>query len=667
MEKIFVRSKELERVLDYEKNSCWTKKERKAYRKYVCALKRAEYLKAVEPYITDSSEKYLRTLISLVNLLNQPGLPQAEEERLFQSLALFCTRPKLIFSKISQSAGRDTAEHDVNKFENEIGRFNRKWASFAAEIQLCKKYMFRGTRDLDRDATQHEKLTEGEEKQLEESLNDIYRAYYYELKAIGLDTVSTMPPSVNSKLLHNCLEKQWLLPLAHVILIRDAQCKMMGREKYKKEALLFGGGKVKHLDISELEEKKKYICGSLTYAYALKIRAAFAKALDGKLRSDYKNAFAHFFYEEYKTSKKANEAAMGKSSRLSVILGGFNISALQKFRDQMGELEELDIAPFAVPACHTEILALRIAAKLKLSVEQFHALTKKLPDLFWTRITLESWLNQLDIFDESKAVPLNKELEALLSPVCTLLNPNEYFSAQKGEAELSGKLIRAAKALDPQIGGEDLSSNKKKLWSVFRDILYFCDLTEPALLLSGAIDVEYCPEYLLFDATSYYIDRLYDQTERYKKGKYKRQVLGLNPLTVNGKHKLTQLRTNPEFDTPKRIMVKQIIEVEDTEKMTLNMVDQFWSRPEFSLNTPQPDFTNKLISAAIKGPNNRADTQKLYRLPLEEKGYMCLIVYTKLINHSIALIRREVSKVLLKESLKLAQATNSEDTVKKDS
>lgn len=468
---------------------------------------------------------------------------QAEEEQLFQALALFCARPKLIFSKKSGSGGRNTAGHDIEKFEKDIECFHRKWTSFVAEIQLCKKYMYRGTRDLDRDATQHEKLTEDEEKQLGESLNDIYRAYYYELRAIGLDTVSTMPPSVDSKLLHNCLEKQWLLPLAHVILIRDAQCQMMGREKYKKEALFLDDDRAKQLDISRLTDEKKYACGSLTYTYALEIQSTFAKALNGKLKSDCKNAFTHFFYHEYQTSKMKNEDAMGKSPHLSAILFGSNLSLLRRFQDQMGELEELDITPFAVPDCHIETLALRIAAKLELNVEQLQVLIGKLPDVFWTNISLNSWLNQLNIFEESKAAAMKQTLNTLLSPVCVFLNPNEYFSSKKDEAELSDKLIRAARILDPQIGGVSVN-RMKNLWNVFGDMIYFHDLTQPALLLSGAIDIEYCPEYLSFEVASYYIDKLSDKTKRYEKGGYKRRVIGLNPLTIDERYKFTQLCKN---------------------------------------------------------------------------------------------------------------------------
>lgn len=188
MEKVFVRSKELERALDFETNSCRTKKEQKAFRKYVRVLERAEYLKIAEPYIAETPEKYMRTLISLVNKLNdnQSGLSRAEEERLLQILMLFCTRPKLFFRKASSTSSsllryskKNTVEKDIKEFEQELSRFNRKWASFVAEIQLCKKYMFRGTRDLDRtienhlrvssyqiDEVPHGQLTTDEEKQL---------------------------------------------------------------------------------------------------------------------------------------------------------------------------------------------------------------------------------------------------------------------------------------------------------------------------------------------------------------------------------------------------------------------------------------------------------------------------------------------------------------------
>ena len=57
---------------------------------------------------------------------------------------------------------------------------------------------------------------------------------------------------------------------------------MMGREKYKKEALFLDDDRAKQLDISRLTDEKKYACGSLTYTYALEIHSTFAKALNGK-------------------------------------------------------------------------------------------------------------------------------------------------------------------------------------------------------------------------------------------------------------------------------------------------------------------------------------------------------------------------------------------------
>lgn len=664
MEKIFVRSSKLDRAMDFEENSCRTKKEQKAYRKYVWKLKRAEYQAAAKPYIVETPETYIRTLISRIKKLEdtQSNLSQVEKEQLFQALALFCVRPKLFFNKALETDNRHATDKDVKAFEKELRRFDREWASFAAEIQLCKRYMFRGTRDLDRLIGLDVKLTPDEEIRLKDILNDIYRAYYYELKAIGLN-LSTLP-SVNDTLLHNCIEKQWLLPLSHVILIRDAQCQMMGRMKYKKEALLLGGSGVTKIDTSNLTEKQKYICGNLTYAYTLNIRAALAKALEGKLRSDIKTAFAHLFHDELKKITDENKKMMKELPHLSAVLGASNLFASWRLRDQIDEFEKLDIAPFSVPDCYIETLALRIAAKMELSVEQLQVLIKELPNLFWTNISLKTWLSQLNIFEESEAASLNKELDTLLSPICTLLNPNEYFSAPKNVSEMSGNLTRAAKVLNPRFGEKPRPDNTKSLWNVFSDMVYFHDLTRPALLLSGAIDVEHCPEDLLFSWISHYIDKLNDWTKQYKKRKYIIRVLGMEPLTDSGKHKFKQLQKNPDFDAQKLMIMKHIIGIDNIDGLALERADQLWSRPEFSLAGSQSGFVEKLTTAATKGTDRPGERQKLYTLSLEEKGYLCLIVYKQLIKHSISLIRREAARVLLKKSLELASAADSEDKAK---
>lgn len=662
MEKIFVRSKELERALDFEKNSCRTKKETTAFQKYVRSLERTEYQKAAQPYIVESSEKYIRTLISLVKKLSggQSALSRAEEERLFQALALFCVRPKLIFDKVPSNnrtsdylklnTDKNSAEHHVKKFEKELGRFNRKWNSFVAEIRLCEKYMFRGTRDLDRnrnpdpDESLNNRLSPEEGSQLKKELNDIYRAYYYELQAAGLHLLRA--PSVDDGLLFGCVEKQWLLPLSHVILIRDAQCQMMDRVKYKKEALFFGGKGVIELDLTNLSEKQKYRCGTLTYAYALEIRTALAKALDRTLKSDCKNAFAHFYREEYQRSKKENKE-IGKAPQLSGLQGCLDFFASQRFKEQMDELEKLDISPFSVPDCHIETLALRIAAKLELNAEQLQIVIKELPRLFWDNVSLEKWLEQLNIFEENTARSLNDKLRKLLLPICKLLSPNGYYSAKKTEDELSQELLRAAKVLDPQLGGKDNPDPMRKLWNVFSDIIYFRDLTCPALLLSGAVDTEYCPEVIQPKLISYYTENLDCSLEKYQKSSYKRQVLGLERLTSEGKIQLTQLQKNPDRSEQKRLIVKQLIGTETIEELTLDMADEFWSRPEFSLEKGGTNVAGKLISATVGGASTPGKAQGLRMLSPEEKKYMCLIVYKQLIDYSISLIQREATKVLL--------------------
>ena len=114
-------------------------------------------------------------------------------------------------------------------------------------------------------------------------------------------------------------------------------------------------------------------------------------------------------------------------------------------------------------------------------------------------------------------------------------------------------------------------------------MIYFHDLTRPALLLSGAIDVEHCPEDLLFSLIRYYVDKLNDQMKQYKKAKYIRQILRLEKLTDEGKHKLTQFQKNPDFDVQKRMITRQVIGIDNIDKLTLEIADKLWNRFEFLL------------------------------------------------------------------------------------
>ena len=78
--------------------------------------------------------------------------------------------------------------------------------------------------------------TEKKKNELINDMNKLYRGYYYSLLANGYNPVSE--PVVDTRLIGHCYEKEWLLPIAHIILIRDAQYQMMGELKYKKEELL---------------------------------------------------------------------------------------------------------------------------------------------------------------------------------------------------------------------------------------------------------------------------------------------------------------------------------------------------------------------------------------------------------------------------------------------
>lgn len=112
--------------------------------------------------------------------------------------------------------------------------------------------------------------------------------------------------------------------------------------------------------------------------------------------------------KEYQASNRKYEEMEKTSPQLAALWIGSNLYASKEFYARMDELENLDITPFSVPDCHTETLALRIAAKLELNAGQLQTLIKKLPELFWTRISLETWLNQLNIFKEGEIASFGK-------------------------------------------------------------------------------------------------------------------------------------------------------------------------------------------------------------------------------------------------------------------
>lgn len=124
-----------------------------------------------------------------------------------------------------------------NKFSNEYRSIFRALKEYDESIALYTRYSTSGSTDLDRD-NNHTVLSYDKFAQLEAAINTVYKIYYDEIRSLQCVPQISHPPETDARLLGNCIAKGWLMPLAHIILVRDAQYQMMGELKYKKEELL---------------------------------------------------------------------------------------------------------------------------------------------------------------------------------------------------------------------------------------------------------------------------------------------------------------------------------------------------------------------------------------------------------------------------------------------
>lgn len=259
----------------FEENMFYSKRSMKVLRDYELILAEKKYNDIVSPYL--SKDGYLATIIELTKKLNNADLPVEDQQKTFQALLLFCTKPMLLFGETGDCEnGADVLLHRIKNFEKSIRNYEEAWSIFNYEFQVCRHYVRRGGTDLDREPTGKSRLEDDKKEQLKNALNYVYRAYFYELK--DHKAKISVIPQINDRLLTHCYSKQWLLPLAHVILIRDAQLQMMGREKYKKASLLDDSWPAFNPGDSSSDENI-YVWNMITYKYAGRIQDEFIRAL----------------------------------------------------------------------------------------------------------------------------------------------------------------------------------------------------------------------------------------------------------------------------------------------------------------------------------------------------------------------------------------------------
>ena len=446
-------------------------------------------LLSLEKSISQDAESFLHCLISKIS----DEEPSSQEEAVaeFRTLALLCTRPNFLFGTISKEEKHApkksfSAKH-YKRICKELAKFDKKWKLLLHDRDLYFFYVERGSKNLNRDRSDiQDKLSDGEKKELINDLNKLYEEYYYSLLANHYSPVSK--PEVDTRLVEYCYEKEWLLPISHIILIRYAQYQMMGINKYTQETLLQSGSQK-----FELKAKNKddlvpvHSADKITYEICLKAREIMKRHI-GK----------YFFVNPV----------------LSALHGLVNIGDDDTFlkRDALGVYyslakvkRDLDLYQangdqasliFPVPDCNTYILSKQIGRALDLSVEQIDQLEKELPTLLWTRCNIENTLKRI-LADSLDTLAVHKSVISTISALRDFLNPYQYYSHKFFKAQetyiFSDQLVKSARFLHKKKFENCKSGSNteiKNVIKVFSSFLTFRDLTDIGVVMSHTINPE---------------------------------------------------------------------------------------------------------------------------------------------------------------------------------
>ncbi len=203
-------------------------------------------------------------------------------QQYFQTLALLSCHPQFLVrpSKASKTDETDWKQFDekfYSKYKKTVIKLYRKLSKYQHELSLLQDYIARGTTELDRESTK-EFPTDILDK-LEEDVNSIYGKYCALLQDYTSKALKC--PKVDKKLLRNCCTKPWLLPLASVILVRDAQYQMANHVKYKKKELLSSSSKQIFEEFFDIKVFSAPAISACTYYMSCEIRNALALYLGG--------------------------------------------------------------------------------------------------------------------------------------------------------------------------------------------------------------------------------------------------------------------------------------------------------------------------------------------------------------------------------------------------
>ena len=262
-------------ALENYSQKCLNKNQREELLHYFDVRRRQKYISEAEPFLNKDGDTKDIWFDSLVQLMAQVGLKISTLQKDFedsndlgeetfsesiagnegnmqafsqalQMLLILCYKPKMIFGKNS--------EDNQVEFERILGKIYKQLDDFFECGILF--YMFRQKIDKREDSIKDYSCFLVDKDGLIESINATYVRYYLELR--GIDIPVKRRPKVNTELISRCLETKSLLPMAHIILLRDAEYQMLDLKKYSNSKLLpYGGAENYVFTFDNLTEEKK--------------------------------------------------------------------------------------------------------------------------------------------------------------------------------------------------------------------------------------------------------------------------------------------------------------------------------------------------------------------------------------------------------------------------
>lgn len=538
------------------------------YLRWYESRRQFEELSARSKTLEQEPPQYLRELIQLVEAEETKKKPRDDSEILNALyrfvIALQC--PRLFFEKKVPACKRAVQESSTEAQDRQYRREVKKQRKGLSEYQamqnkftqnlrqdlhhyiLCQTYIQRGTKDLNRTYVApsapgqpggRRNLPLDELEQLRANIQQHYLYYYDRLVHSGYQV--RKQPVVSERLTEHCCEKPWLIPMAHVLLLRDAQYQMMGHAKYTPATLL-----QEDSERFVLTRKKSAtaepvpVDPTISHEVAKGIQSVFIY---------YMNLHSNTTLTEGVLKGAETEPYYNPTSSLP-FMSDFS-SSLSSVRDSFYTLRAWSDSLFAIPDCDPDLLALRIGKARSFSTKQIDALREWLPMLLWQDCNIQNLLNHDPRFQHTHTDTIDT-LTDILRCVKEFLNPERYYSYRTGKGEIRKSMIKAAeKLMEYHVITENGFDRQDHIQYAMASLIVAQNISDDILCMSHAVEPYTKNMYPAF--LRYYIRTLRKQLRYYLRKKVILHVMGYSREDL-GKDYKRYLKTSPAYMQVKQEM-----------------------------------------------------------------------------------------------------------------